>query len=458
MTERLNVLVVVLDCARVDHLSCYGYTRKTSPFLDEVARDGVRFLNMIATAPWTLPSHASLFTGMYSVTHGATDENRFLSPRHKILPEYLKAAGYRTAAFCTNPWVSPETGFGRGFDAFFTQRYHNRLAARALLYGRKASDRLLRRKDSGARRTTQALKRWLATSAQPFFAFVHFNETHLPFQPPPPYDRMFLPKGVGAARVCAVNQDCNKYVAGQAAMNDEDFAILTALYDGEIRYVDSRLREIADCLQARDEWDRTLFIVTADHGENLGEHGMLGHKFALYDTLLRVPLLLRCPPRVPQGFVVEELAQMTDVLPTVSRVLEVADDGGRLQGRPLLDAGRVTAGPAFTVSERFRPNLSAFQQRFPGFDTRPFDVRKKAIRTKREKFVWHSDEANEFYDLLADPGETTNLIACEGERADGLRRQLFDWLATVDKFESEATAPELDSFVRQQLQGLGYLD
>jgi len=458
MPERLNVLVVILDCARADHLSCYGYARETTPFLDRVAQEGVRFPNMIATAPWTLPSHAALFTGLHSVTHGATDENRFLSARYKLLPEYLKAAGYRTAAFCTNPWVSPETGFGRGFDAFYTQRHHNRLAARALLYGRKASDRLLRRDDSGARRTNHALKRWLASSPEPFFAFVHYNETHLRFHPPPPYDRMFLPRGVTASRAAAVNQDCNKYIAGQVEMTPEDFAILRALYDGEFRYVDNRLREIADFLRARGEWDRTLYIVTGDHGENLGEHGMMSHKFVLYDTLLRVPLLLRCPPRVPQGFVVDELAQMTDILPTVLRVLGIAEDTGRVQGRALLDDGRATPGPAFTISEKFRPSLVGFQKRFPSFDTRPFDVRKKAIRTKREKFIWHSDEANEFYDLIEDPGEEHNLIEREAARADALRRQLFDWLASAEKFESDAQAPELDDLMRQQLQGLGYMD
>ena len=214
----------------------------------------------------------ALFTGLYSVTHGATDENRFLSSRHKRLPEYLKAAGYRTAAFCTNPWVSPETGFGRGFDAFFTQRYQGRVAARALFYGRKASDTLLRRNDSGARRTNLALRRWIAASDQPFFAFVHYNEPHLRYHLPPPYDRMFLPRGVTAARVRAVNQDSNAYMARQVEMTEQDFAILAALYDGELRYVDTRVREIADFLRARGAWDRTLFLVTADHGENLGEH------------------------------------------------------------------------------------------------------------------------------------------------------------------------------------------
>lgn len=458
MTDRLNVLVVVLEGVRADHVSCSGYARETTPFLETLARDGVRFLNMIATAPGTLSSHAALFTGVHSVTHGATGESRFLSSRHKPLQEYLKARGYRTAAFCTNPWVSPATGFGRGFDAFFTQRHDNGLAARALLYGRRASDRILRRKDAGARRTNEALKRWLADGDQPFFAFMHFNETHLPYQPPPPYDRVFLPRNVGPARVRSLNQDANKHLAGQAEMSEEDFTILTALYDGGLRYVDHRLNEIADFLRARDEWDRTLLIVTADHGEYLGERHLMGHRVGLYDPVLRVPLVVRCPGRVPQGFVVEDLAQMTDIAPTILRLLDITDDTAQMQGRPLLEGSRATAGPAFTISERFHPNLSVLQQHFPNFDARFLDVRTRAIRTRREKFIWRSDEANEFYDLTVDPGERINLIGHAAERADALRRQLFDWLAAVEKFETDESAPTIDDVVRRQLQGLGYLD
>ena len=219
-------------------------------------------------------------------------------------------------------------------------------------------------------------------------------------------------------------------------MGDEDFGILRALYDGALRYVDTRLRELAEFLRARGEWERTLCVVTADHGEHLGDHGMLGHTLGLADSLLHVPLLLRCAPWVPQGFVVDELAETTDIMPTILRLLGIPEEGGRLHGRALLEGGRATAGPGFTIAERFRPNvsaLSAVHQRFPQLDTRPFDIRQKAIRTKREKFVWRSDEVNEFYDLAKDPAEAHNVIAEESDRAEALRRRLFDWLASVER-------------------------
>jgi len=444
MSEQLNVVVVVLAGARADHLSCYGYSRETTPFIDQLGREGVRFTNLIAAAPATLAAHATLFTGKYAVTHGATEESPFLAARHATLAAALSAAGYRTAAFCTNPWVSPDTGLGRGFDAFFTQRYHNRLAARAIQYGRRATDRLLRRKDGGARRTTAAVKRWVAAGSGPFFAFVHHGEAGLPFTPPPPFNHLFLPRGVSTARVRAIPQDSAAYAARVVETSPEDGAILTALYDGALRYLDSRVREVADFLHACGEWERTVLLVTADHGMHLGEiverpvrGRTIGDQGTLADSLLRVPLILRCPPRVPRGFVVDEIAQTIDILPTILNLVGVRDELGELPGRPLLADGQATRGPAFAVAERFRPNLALLKQRFPSVDVRAVDTRMKAIRTRREKFVWHSDEANELYDLLADPGEEHNLVESGAERADALRRQLFDWLASVEKAPAE---------------------
>src|SRR5262249_7121168 len=231
-------------------------------------------------------------------------------------------------------------------------------------------------------------------------------------------------------------------LAGGATMPAEDVAILNALYDGSLRYIDARLRETAEVLRARGVWDRTLYVVLGDHGEHLGEHHLMGHSYRLDDGVLRVPLLLRCPERVPRGFVVDELAQPTDVLPTVLQLLDLREESGRVPGRALIEDGRVTPGPGFAITETFRPNLTALRQRFPRFDPRPFDVRQKVIRTRREKFVWHSDEANELYDLAADPGERDNLIERQPARADVLRRQLFDWLASVEHFEATASNAE----------------
>lgn len=406
MADSLNVLLVVLGSARADHLSCYGYTHETTPVIDALARDGVRFSAMIASSASALSAHASLFTGTPAVVHGATEEHSSLPAGRPVLAEWFKGAGYRTAAFCTHPVVGPDTGCGRGFDAFFTQRYHNRIAARAVSLGRRASDVLLRRRDAGARRTNQALRRWLGASDQPFFAFVHYNELH------------------------AADG------AGLAQLSDADRESVSAPYDGALRYIDLRVGEVAEFLRRRGVWERTLMVVTADHGAHLGARTVSGQWQGLHDDLLRIPLIIHCPARLPQGFVVDELAQTTDLFRTVLQLAGIGDDEGACVGRALFATARATPGPAFVVAERFRPDLSAARRARPEFDWRPYDVRMKAIRTKREKFVWHSDEANELYDLASDPAEVRNLVDHDGTRADRLRRQLFDWLAEVQRLDT----------------------
>jgi arylsulfatase A-like enzyme len=456
MTDRLNVLVAVIGCARADHCSAYGYERETTPFLEQAAREGVRVRYMVSTSPATLPANASLLTGLFPSQHGATEEAPFLDPRRQVLPALLKDAGYKTAAFCPNPWVSPETGCGRGFDSFHTQRVGGRVAGRAALYARTASDRVLGRTDAGARRTNRALLAWLERVEEPFFAFAYYGEADLPLRPPAPYDRMFMPTGIAPAQVRSVHHDSAAVAAGERPATAEDARVLNALYDGALRYVDLRLQELAAALARQGRWERTLFLVLGDHGSYLGEHGRVGHLFGLHDTVLCTPFILRGPQAVPAGFVVDELVQPTDVLPTILALAGAAALDG-LPGRPIIRDGQVSAGPAFAIAEGFRPNLSALRRRFPKLDEERLAVRRKAIRTRREKFIWRSDEANELYDLTRDPGEEHNLIERAADRAETLRQALFDWLASTERAEHEHEQTP-SAVTRRQLQRLGELE
>lgn len=440
MTQRLNILLCLIDSGRADYLSCAGHARPTTPFLDQVAREGVRFSNMTVNAPGTLASVASLLTGKPAVAHGAHEEHAQLDAEHQRLPEILKIAGYRTAAFCTHPALAPEAGLAQGFDTYATQRYRNRVVNHTVGWGRRFVDRLLRRTDAGARRTNQSVMRWLATAGEPFFALVHYKEAQPGADLPPPFDRMFLPRGV---KPLAARDTIRTAVAGAPGPNDIASlqAILRGRYEGALRYIDQRIGEIAVLLQQRGEWDRTLLVVTADHGTALGEKGRLGHEAGLDDVLLRVPLLLRCPGAVPAGFVVDDLAQSSDLLPTLLSIAGIHDDRKQIRGRALLAGGRPVAGPGFAVAERYRAAGG---------------VRSKAIRTLRQKLVWRSDEANEFYDLAHDPAELQDCIEQEMRRADEMRRQLFDWLATMqgpDVARSEAQ-PLPDAPSQMVLQGV----
>jgi arylsulfatase A-like enzyme len=213
------------------------------------------------------------------------------------------------------------------------------LAGSATDYARRASDRVLGRIDAGARRTNVALQSWLESVGEPFFAFVHYRELHLPLRPPAPYDRMFVPPTVDPARLRSLNQDSAAFLSGAVTMDGADLAVLTAAYDGALRYVDMRLQEVAAALGRDGRWDRTLVVVLGDHGEHLGEHGMIGHQFGLYDSVLHVPLVLRCPAKVPRGFVLDEMVQPVDVVPTVLAIAGVAAPE-LLPGRAILAHGQ----------------------------------------------------------------------------------------------------------------------
>jgi len=439
MADELNIVLAVIGGARADRLSCHGYGRETTPFLDEVARQGVRFSAAFSTAPKALSAHAALFSGLHASTHAATEEAPHLGEGVPVLAEVLRDGGYRTAAFCPSPSVQPATGFGRGFDHFRTPRGDGRSIARAAYYARRASDRLLRRSDAGARRGNAALFDWLSASDQRFFAFLHYGEARLRLQPPLSHERLFLPAEIKRGQLRAVERE---WVRGRGAHEEEAPArreILDGVYDGALRYVDERLAEVAAHLERRGLWDRTLFVVVGDHGEDLGEHDLPLPGFALYDTLLHVPLLVRCPPRIPRGFVVEEIAQHVDLLPTILHFAGIEPPASG-HGRPLLRDGGATAGPGFAIAECFRPDLGGARKRMTPAEQRRLDVRQRAIRTRREKFIWRSDEDNEFYDLGRDPGEHHNLVASERARAARLRAGLFTWLASVDRGGAEPAA------------------
>lgn len=458
MADRLNVLVVVIDGARADHLSCYGYGRETTPFLDTVAREGVRFPHMISTAASTLPSLGSLFTGLFPSSHGATDEHPSLPACHATMAEVFRAAGYRTAVFCANPWVRPGTGFLRGFDHHYTPLPRDSRFSRLTSRVWKAADRLLRRADGGGWRLNRRLADWVSQSGAPFFAFVHYSELRPESARRRARDRLFMPPGINRRRIRAVRADGDAYLAGAVDLSVEDIAVLTALYDGALRYVDDRVREVGATLKKRNLWERTVFILTADHGEGLGEHHMIGHKLALSDTLLRVPLLIRCPALVPEGYVVDEFAQTCDVFPTAAHLVGLDDHMPAVQGRPLIRDRRATPGASFAIAERFRPTLTGLTARFPEFDPLPHEVRKKAIRTKREKFIWHSDEDNEYYNLVADPGEQHNLAYELPARSEHLRRQLFDWLASIERFAGDNAQPAVAPLAHADLRAAGSRD
>ena len=313
-----NVLLVSIDTLRADRLGCYGHGRDTTPALDRLARErAVRFARAVAEAPWTLPSHVTMLSGLHPLSHGVRKPDLAPSDEVALLAERLRGSHY-SFAITDGGWISEHWGFARGFDSFQARDQDiDRSVEQVLEYVRH-------RRDKG-----------------PWFGFLHTYDVHCPYDPPPPYAGRFASpeaEPIEVAGRCG-NPDFNSMhvTPGQARY-------LSDRYDEDVRRVDDALGVLFEALGALDLWKDTVVIVTSDHGEEFLEHGQIGHERTLSEEALAIPLLVAAPGVAPR--VVEEVVGLADLVPTV---LELAGRvrEGRLDGRslvPLLrgepDAGR----------------------------------------------------------------------------------------------------------------------
>lgn len=461
--DRPDVVLVVLDSVRRDHVSCYGHGRRTTPALDRIAREGVRFTRASAASCWTLPSHASLFTGLYPSEHRADLDTGRLSARHGTLAETLSSHGYDTACFSCNGFIADRTGLTRGFDV---AEDVEALAGGGtgvvsrLVRGVHRRWRAWTRRDRGAGRATRRAREWLRerTGRRPFFLFLNYMDCHLPYRLRGADRHRFVEPG-GRERADAVPQDPFGVMAGRTLMSEEELEDLQRLYDGCLRYLDRHVAAVAEELRERGRWDRTIFVVTSDHGESFGEHGLLDHQYGLYQELLEVPLVVRLPGGARGGSVDDRLVQLVD-LPEV--LAEAATGGGGADGgdgaRSPGDAfGRVEREEAF--AEYLVPNVAAIRRRFPEADTSRFEVSMRSVRTEPgEKLVWRDDGRRELYDLTEDPGETVDRAHVRPDRVsaltDRIEQRLGGW-PEVDR--APARDDEGLEQVRERLEALGYL-
>lgn len=319
---RPNVLLIILDTVRGFNLSLHGYHRATTPRLDQRAAEGATFDRAMTPSPWTLPSHGSVFTGQYPYAL-STDFKRPLDGTHRTLAEEFTAQGYRTAGFVGNlPYGSRALGLGRGFLHYedipvtLPQMMLHSTLGRWL----KANIVSPIRKRTGRhdlfdrRKGTAITRRFLAWSGaaadRPFFVFLNYYDAHHPYLPPAPFDRQFTPDSEPT------------YVPWDVEGRREPFtpAMVTAAqnaYDGAIRFLDQELGRLFDTLAARGMLDNTIVIVTSDHGEHFGEHGLMAHGNSVYRPLLQVPLFIRFPERVPGGIRIAEPVTLRDLGATV---------------------------------------------------------------------------------------------------------------------------------------------
>ncbi|NKE37399.1 sulfatase [Natronococcus sp. JC468] len=345
-TQQSNVLFVVLDTVRKDRLGPYGYDGGTTPELSRFAEEATVFESAVAPAPWTLPVHASLFTGLYPSQHGADQGSPYLEDE-TTLASALSAAGYDTACYSSNAWITPYTGLTDGFaeqDSFFEvlpgdvlsgplasawqaindNDYLRDLASTLVHLGAKAHSKLASGEgaDSKTPSVIDRTKSFVEDSdgEEGWFAFVNLMDAHLPYYPPAKYREEFAP-GVDPDEVC---QNSKEYNSGARDINDEEWEAIRGLYDAEIAHMDAELGRLFDWLRETGRWEETTVVVCADHGELHGEHDLYGHEFALYEQLINVPLLVKHPALEADRR--DDLVELLDCYHTVLEALDVDPD------------------------------------------------------------------------------------------------------------------------------------
>ena len=396
-TFRPNILLIVMDAARADHFSCYGYQRRTTPNIDRVAAEGLRFSRAIASSSWTLPSHASLFTGLLVYEHGTHRQHAWLLDRFPTLAELLKTRGYRTAGFSNNPQVDRAHNLDRGFDIF------------------KAvwSD------------TNKLVRRFLELhdpQKAPFFIFINYMDAHNPYVPPEPHRSSFLDPNRSLSPLAdSANYHPLLVNKGQIKLGKPDYDTLLDLYDGSMNYLDARIGELLDYLEDRGLYDSTLVIITSDHGELFGEHGLFTHGVLLYWRLLNIPLIIRHPELVPEPAVRDNPVAIADIFHTLTRLVGV-ESGAATTGAPVSHLFGPEPVPKACYSE-------VHTQRIAAGPLMRRNTSRSLFTARGLHFIFTEQEAHECYDPGTDPDELRNLCPADIKKPEVV--------AAVTGFESK---------------------
>lgn len=437
-----NILLIVMDTVRADHLSVYGYPRNTTPHLAQFARTATLFTRAYAPSNMTLPSHASLFTGLYGSEHTAHNDEgwavgRPLPVRAVTAAELLAARGYATACIAANGYLGEAFGLDQGFQHldvrppwmaygmasnFYLRSRIAALASRVIRLPRHA-----RRRSRGGEEISDLAVAYIdrmARERRPFFLVLNYLDAHHPYVPPAPYDTMFAghdptqPDDLENRLIAAFTQGAPKITARERAH-------LISQYDGSIAYEDLQISRVFAALRARGAFDRTLIIVLSDHGESFGEHGILTHGYANYDPETHVPLVVKNPGQ------------------TIGTV--VATPVSLLQVWPLLSSAPQTTSVIVTESFPLRGPGAKVPSRRPG----------TAMIEGTLKTIVNADGTVESYDVATDPEETRNLAPSAESRR--MAAKVAAWRRTLRGIDSTAPSRAIDPEMLRRLRALGYV-
>ncbi len=437
---RYNVLLVTLDTTRRDHLSLYGYERKTTPRIDELGAESLVYTRAVATSNWTLPTHASMLSGLYSKSHGAHsasqgEEQITVNPNHpatamspscETLAEVLEGNDYRTGAIVANHWwLKRQFQLDQGFGEYHASPASPRGGEK---YPTRTADEI----------ADEALE-WIDKGKfMPFFLLLNFLDAHAPYAPPPPYDDMFMPPELADLAGTIVERHSvlrNAKDHDGPALKPDELALVLSRYDGELAFVDAQVGRVLDGLREADRYDDTLIIITGDHGEAFGEHEIMGHTHRLFEPEIAVPMLVKLPGQVHIGMR-EHRVSHVDIMPTVLGVLGI-EVPAAVQGRSMLKPRE-----RIVITESHPKVWEPLFQR--------------AIYHDDRKLISYSDGRRELFNLKSDGAEAHNLLDEQPDAAEKLQALLDAW-DQVTVPSGDAQPVELSDEDIELLRDIGYI-
>ena len=482
-----NVILVVMDAVRADHLSCYGYHRQTSPNIDNLAKKGVLFENAFSTAEWSYPSHASIFTGKYPSFHKTLGKDVCLHKENTTIAEILSASGYQTIGLSGNDLLSPINGFSRGFQNYIVYDVHYEIRsilkimkknpkdfARTLIYGR----------DGYTFQNIEQIKEFLKKrkKEKPFFLFTNLYNSHAPYNPPRPFKKHFChnlyrpklsimelvfhmifrhPGGkipnfdIRKLNLIANDHGQYSFMAKEFQVSEEEWKVVKSWYDGEILYLDYRIGELVEFLQSEGIFENTLLVITSDHGENFGEHGLASHQFCLYDSLIHVPLIMVYPDIIPRGRRISNMVSHLDIFPTILNLLNIKGYRNDIQGKSLFPFNDrkihdfICAECGESVRSRLEVSLRS--------KLKAYDKGYKCLRTKSYKYIISADQKEELYNVKKDPLEKVNIAEKYPDQTKYFKKQLENTIDISFFGPKEFPATKDREEILKRLQSLGYI-
>ena len=417
-----NAVLVVLDAAGARHFGCYGYPRPTTPEIDRIASEGVVFQRAYTTAVYTRAAMGSIWTSRFP---GSVTQRSKLPAEHRTLAELLTSRGIHTAGFVANAKAGRAYDLHRGFAEF-----------REILEGDAPSAAAFR----------QVLPAWFeANRDRRFLAYIHFREPHAPYNPPPPFDTRFGPNAPLPPAARLVEDYFFNVNAGLRSLTAAELDHLVRLYDGNLAFADQEVGALRRTMEELGLWDRSVVIITGDHGEALYEHGYIGHNHQLYDESVRVPLIVRFPRgKGPAGVRVPGLVNSLDIAPTLAAIFGLADaEGGarQFEGASLLPVALGRPGRPLVLSR------STGKESFSLLDEHCKYI--FSTRTGRD----------EFYELASDPDEKNNLVGRRPVRRAYYRQLLFEKVLALKRSQLDGSAEaSLSAEQRENLKALGYVE